>query len=1045
MLAVRAPAREDAQRPCSSSCTRRTRARASRREDGLLRLDDLLRPELTELNRLVTRAPLEPYDTAAEARAGAGTPWRRSLDGRWRFRLVRGTAQVPRDWMLPATSDAAWRTVDVPGCWTRQDTGDLPAYTNIAMPWTGLEPPDVPADNPIGLHRTTFRVPRAWRRRDVVLHVGGAESVLAVWCNGAFVGLGKDSRLPSEFDLTPYLVAGENLLALLVFRYSDASWIEDQDQWWQAGLHRSVHLEARARSRIDDLVVDAGYDPDGGHGRLWVRAAVHGPAGRQVRVTLESLRGRAVRPPVTADVAQVADTTPVDRILAAYAYPGPYADVEVDAGAVDAWSAESPQRYRVVTELLDGAGSALEAHATLVGFRRVEVRDRRLLVNGVPIKVYGVNRHDHHPVTGKTLTAQDIRADLVLMKQHNLNAVRTSHYPNDHRLLDICDELGLYVLAEANCESHSRLLSLSHDSRYEAAILARTTRMVRRDRNHPCVIGWSLGNESGDGAVFAAAASWVRRADPTRFVHYEGPLLMRFGAVAPPSRRTVPPPAYERVMTDVVCPMYSPIEHIVEWARWAEETGADDRPLLLCEFSHAMGNSNGSISEYAEAFHAYPALAGGFVWDWKDQGLAEIAPNGRPYWAYGGHFGEPIHDGSFCNNGLVGPDLLPHPGLREYAWAIRPVTAEQVRGRRVRLTNRRAFASTADLRLTWTTLVDGEPAESGELDVVLPPRGSRTVTVPGRVPARPGVETHLSLQWFTRRASRWAPRGHLVAWDQVDLTPHPVSARAPGSARTVPRVELDGARIGGIWLGDRQVVLGDVTACLWRPPAENDLLVLPDWRRWQLDRLMLDDADVRTRGSRIRLRRRWNGVDGALEHVTVLTVEGDALVVHDRFVVPPAWRDVPRVGVRFEVPARCGRLEWFGPGPDETYPDRRSAAEVRRWRSTVAAQYHPFPVPQEHGEHVDVRWFSLVGRGGRGLRIGAAGVAGRFAFSARRHHDAAVTAATTLAELDEAETVEVHLDAAVRGLGTGACGPDTLPPYRVRPGTYHLRWTLRAP
>ena len=1028
-----------------------------------MRLEDLLRPELTELNRLPSRAPLEPYDTAADARAGAGTPWRRSLDGRWRFRLVRGTAQVPAGWMQPATSDAGWRTVEVPGCWTRQDTGDLPAYTNIAMPWTGLEPPDVPADNPIGLHRTTFRVPRAWRGRDVVLHVGGAESALAVWCNGTFVGLGKDSRLPSELDLTPYLVAGENLLAVLVFRYSDASWIEDQDQWWHAGLHRSVHLEARARSRVDDLVVDADLDPPTGRGRLRVRAAVRGPAGRQVRVTVETLRGRALHPAVTADVARVADATAVDRLLAAYAYPGPYATVEVDVGAVEPWSAESPRRHRVVTELLDHAGAVLEAHATLVGFRRVEVRDRRLVVNGVPVKVYGVNRHDHHPVTGKTLTAADMRADLVLMKRHNVNAVRTSHYPNDHRLLDLCDELGLYVLAEANCESHARLLSLSHDPRYEAAILARTTRMVRRDRNHPCVLGWSLGNESGEGAVFAAAAAWVRRADPTRFVHYEGPLLMRFGAVAPPGRRTVPPPPYERVMTDVVCPMYSPIEQIVEWARWAEETGGDDRPLLLCEYSHAMGNSNGSITEYVDAFHAHPALAGGFVWDWKDQGLAETAPNGRPYWAYGGHFGEPIHDGSFCNNGLVGPDLRPHPGLREYAWAVRPVVAEQVRGRRVRLTNRRAFTGTDDLRLTWTTLVDGEPAERGALDVVLPPRGSRTVTVPGRVRARPDVETHLSLEWRTRAATPWAPRGHLVAWDQLELTPVRPCAQTPSVARVhnveraaparasawgrtgvAPRVELDGERIGGIWLGDRQVVLGDVTACLWRPPAENDLLARPDWRRWQLDRLAPADADVRTRsgGRWVRLRRRWAGVDGTLEHTTVLRVDGDALAVHDRLAVPPAWHDVPRVGVRFEVPAGYERLTWFGPGPDETYPDRRGAAEVRRWRSTVAAQYHPFPVPQEHGEHVDVRWFSLTGRGGHGLRVAAAP---RFAFSARRHHDAALTAATTLAELDAGDTVEVHLDAAVRGLGTGACGPDTLPAYRVGPGTYDLRWTLRAP
>jgi len=1009
--------------------------------------ETLLRPELFEINRLPARSPLTPYPSATAARLAEESPWRRSLDGDWRFRLVDRPSSAPARWMLPTTSDERWRTVAVPGCWTRQDTGDRPHYTNIVMPWPDTDAPYTPPDNPTGLHRTRFSVPAGWRGRDVVVHLGGFESVAVLWCNGHFVGMGKDSRLPSEFDLTPHLVAGHNLLAVMVIRWSDATWIEDQDHWWHAGLHRSVHLEARSRTRLDDLHLDADHDPRTGRSTLRVRGRLNRARdGHRLRVALETPGGRRVVPAADAPVIERGRGSQYEELLSALTYEGPVADVRFDGLVVEPWTAETPTRYRVVTELLDGAGDVVEAHATWTGFRRVETGGRRLRVNGVPVKIFGVNRHDHHPVTGKTVTVDEMREELVLMKQHNLNALRTAHYPNDHRLLDLCDELGLYVIDEANVECHGRENALAHDPRYEAAIMARVTRMVARDRNHPCVIGWSLGNESGHAPVHDAAAGWIHRVDPGRFVHHEGAERWRNASGAEEWRR--PPTATERRSNDVLTAMYPPIATIVEWARWAEASGLDDRPMLICEYSHAMGNSNGSLDRYLEAFWTEPAMAGGFVWDWRDQGLADRGPDGRFFWAYGGHFGDEPNDANFCINGLVGPDLTPHPVMQELAWGCRPVTAEHLGGRRVRVTNRRWFTGTDDLRMRWTVTVDGRRIDGGALDVDVAPGRSRTVTLPASR-RRPAGEAHLDVEFVLRGATPWAARGHRVAWDQFALGGSPVR---PLSRRPI-EVATSDAGIDAVLVDGTPVVVGDVIGWLWRAPTDNDGVRQgwmsevqgrrPRWVGWGLDRLEVETDAVRRRhrdgAEVVTLDRRLVGHEHVARHRTTITIADGIARFDERIDVPDVWFDVPRVGVRFEVPAALDRVEWFGAGPHETYPDRVRGATVGRWRSTVDEQYHPYVVPQEHGAHVDTRWLQLRGADRRGMRVTADDP---LVVTARSHHDHALTAATTIADLDRAPTTEVHVDAAVRGLGTDACGPDTLREYRVGSGTHRWTWFL---
>jgi beta-galactosidase len=1046
-----------------------------------LSLDMLFQPDLTALGRLPARAPLTPL-----AREGdENCPWRKSLDGVWRFQLIETPLSAPVDWTTQDTQTMGWRDITVPGVWTMQNTGDAPIYCNVLMPFADPhEPGSVPEQNPTGLYRTYFSVDADWVGtdgehpapvgRDVILHIGGFETTALVWCNGQFVGMAKDSRLPSEFDVTAQIIPGDNQIAIMVIKWSDASWIEDQDHWRHGGLHRSVHIEARAKTRIDDLILIADYDPVTHTGALNLRAQVHGPSeGYSVKARLDDAAGRVIADMAATDVLQFPhDGGLMLQLTTSYAYPGHEAELNCTVDAANPWSAESPYLYHLVCELIDAEGRSVETLESHIGFRRIEVRDRRLLVNGKPIVIIGVNRHDHHPENGKTPSLEDMRADLVLMKQHNINAVRTAHYPNDHRLLDMADTLGLYVIDEANVECHARCKAVSNDPRYQKTIMERVHRMILRDRNHPSIIGWSLGNESGHGPAHDGAASLARRLDPTRFIHYEGAVSDRFISFwgDPTSRALNPPPPSERIATDLVCPMYPPLNFIINWARWAEETKLDDRPLIMCEFSHAMGNSNGSISDYVDAFYAEPALGGGFVWEWRDHGLAQYDSAGRFFWAYGGHFGEKRHDGNFCCDGLIGPDGTPHPGLQEYMWAARPITAAQTHKGRILLTNRRIFSASDDLSLLWSLQKDGETIEQGALNIVLKPGASEEIDMPYSAQISEDAAYHLTLHWVRIADCDWAKAGHIVGWDQLALTqpkpiapPLPIPAIAPIDALKGPfdklfragdlAVTLDHrGLVAGVTRGGQTIIEGDISACVWRAPTDNDGVqtleesVMPSlWREWLalgLDQLEMTEQRTIIRDNILIMQRTWQAPNGAeMAHMSRWTFMADHVQIDEDIHIPDAWKDIPRVGICFQVAAGFETLHWHGLGPDESYADRYKAQTLGHWQSSVDAQYHPFAYPQEHGHHHDTRSFSLSDGAGPGLKIG---LPGRSGFSARHHFDADLTRATTLADLVRRDSIEVHIDAAMRGMGTGACGPDVLPPYRVGPGIYRFTWVLRS-
>ncbi|HEX5094999.1 MAG TPA: glycoside hydrolase family 2 TIM barrel-domain containing protein, partial [Acidimicrobiia bacterium] len=644
-------------------------------------------PEVTGIGRLPMHTPLVDRDG----------PWCHSLDGRWRFLYLDRPEDAPAGFSDADFDVRAWDEVDVPGCWTMQGY-DRPIYTNVRMPFDGA-PPTVPDANPAGIYRTEFSLPESWRGQRVVLHIGGAESVVFVWVNGVSLGMSKDSRLEAEFDITEHARFGaRNVLTTQVVRWSDASFVEDQDQWWHAGLHRSVFVYTTPRTHIADVQVDASIADDLVTGVLRATVAVdfaedERVAGWTVHVRCETQRGRAL--------AQLSGEVPKTR--APYVFAGHVVRLQGEVAKVAPWSAEEPVLHTLFVSLVDPDGKARERVRLRVGFRRVEILGRELLVNGEPVLLRGVNRHDFDPDTGRVVTVDQMRADLVLMKQFGFNAVRTSHSPNDPRFYDLCDELGVYVVDETNFESHAFIFSLCDDPRYVHALVDRGMRMVQRDKNHACIIMWSLGNESGYGAGHEALAAWIRQYDPTRPLHYEGVIFTGW------DRR--------QHVTDVLCPMYPEIADIVAWA--AKEQ-APAMPLVMCEYSHAMGNSNGCLADYWDAIERYHGLQGGFIWEWWDHGLTQAMPDGTTRWAYGGDFGDEPNDGNFCADGLVWPDRTPKPALWEHRALAAPIAISfEPAGRRLAIRNRQAVRDLAWLCADWDVAVEGAVVARGTFT---PPR-----------------------------------------------------------------------------------------------------------------------------------------------------------------------------------------------------------------------------------------------------------------------------------------------------------------------------------
>jgi beta-galactosidase len=978
---------------------------------------------------------------------------RLELDGRWRFQLL------PRP---DAELGATWSEVTVPGAWTMQGFSDLPHYTNVQMPFAGL-PPHVPEANPTGVYERTFEPPTAWAGRRIVLHVGSAESVLIARLNDREVGLSKDSHLAAEFDVSDLVRPGSNTLTLRVVKWSDATFIEDQDQWWHGGITRSVFLYATGPIHLADVRAIGGLADDLTTGTLELSAVVGFPGdalepGWSVEARLEG-----VDEPLRAEACSTDPhslegwTLQEQRLLFRHAAGLPLTAEEsatwaavhrrmapprdgsagwrLELPGVACWSAEKPNLYGLVVALRSPAGEVVEEAGFRIGFRRVEIVGLDLLVNGERVFIRGVNRHDFDQRTGRTVTRDQMRAELVLMKQFGFNAVRTSHYPNDPALLELTDELGLYVVDEADIESHAFQSTLCDDQRYLGAWVDRVSRMAIRDKNHPSVILWSLGNESGHGLNHEAAAAWLRRYDPSRPLHYEG--AIRFDWTS------------DQAISDITCPMYPPISAIVEHTR----SGTQRHPLIMCEYSHAMGNSNGTLGEYWDAIESTPGLQGGFVWEFWDHGLVQRLPDGTERWAYGGDFGDVPNDGNFCADGLVWPDRRPKPAMWEHKAIAAPVRLIGLHDRRagiVEVVNRQAFRDLGWLRARWELATGGDVIGSG--DVVLPdvgPGDRAGAVLSGWTDPSfpPGTDAWLTVRFLTATPESWAPEGFEVAVAQLAIGAEAGAAAAvslgpaptAGSGSRPPAVEVDadGLLVHGL-------LVAPPTLSLWRAPTDNDRFggIVDRWTSRGLDRIERRLVSIeRGAGATVVVSEYTSASGVVVRHEQTFRGLADGGVEVDELaVIPDELADLPRVGTVLELIPGLDRVEWFGTGPHETYPDRRRSGLVARWRSTVDELHTPYIRPQENGGRADVRWLELRDAAGSGLRL-TPDRPRQVSASHFRAEDLA--AATHAGELrPRAETV-VHIDAAHRGLGTASCGPDTLPEYLVGPGTYRWSWTLQ--
>ncbi|MGW2458178.1 glycoside hydrolase family 2 TIM barrel-domain containing protein [Streptomyces sp. NPDC001761] len=906
------------------------------------------------------------------------------LGGSWRFRLSDTADAQDDSFAAPGYDAGDWAEIQVPGHWVLQGHGS-PAYTNHRYPFP-VDPPRVPTENPTGDHLRVFGLPAGWPAGgDAVLRFDGVESCARVWLNGTELGEFKGSRLPHEFAVGALLRPSGNVLAVRVHQWSAGSYLEDQDQWWLPGVFRDVTLLHRPAGGVRDFFVHASYDHVSGTGTLRVDSEVAG------RVSVPDL---GVDVPTGEPV-----TVPVEP-----------------------WTAETPRLY-------DGVLATEGERVPLrIGFRTVELSDGLIKVNGRPVLFKGVNRHEWHPEKGRALDLATMREDVLLMKRHNVNAVRTSHYPPHPAFLDLCDEYGLWVIDECDLETHGFTEqgwrdNPVDDDRWTPALLDRAARMVERDKNHPSVVIWSLGNEAGTGRGLTATAEWIRARDTSRLVHYEGDHTCRD--------------------TDVYSRMYASHAEVERIGRRLDGGPLKRRalPFILCEYAHAMGNGPGGLADYQRLFEAHERLQGGFVWEWIDHGIAHPELG----YAYGGDFGEELHDGNFVCDGLLFPDRRPSPGLVEYKKVIEPVavTGDGTAGT-VRVTNKYDFADLSALAFSWTYEVEGEPVDSGSLPVpALAPGESAEVKLPAVPAGAPAGEAYWTVRAVLACATAWAPRDHVVAWGQL-----PVSARrTPYVAATARPAPGDGVISLGPAVFDARtgalraigaVPVTDLRLDVWRAPTDNDDGAAwqgdprygPLWRRLGLHRMRhrLDAVEAGEDALTVRTRVAPAARELGLSTVYRWTSDGDRLRLTVSTVPEGDWTvPLPRLGIRFGL-ATADLVRWYGGGPGEAYPDTRTAARIARWQSTVDELQTPYVRPQENGARIDVRWAELGG-----LRVEGDPA---YWFTARRWTTEQLDAAAHRTDLvpgsGSAAGVWVNLDHGQHGIGSQSCGPGPLPRYHLR-------------
>jgi len=938
--------------------------------------NDWENPEVFQINREPARATFLPYADQASAIADDynRSPWYFLLNGNWKFQWSPTPEQRPTDFFKPEFNVATWKEIKVPGNWELQGFG-TPIFSNITYPFPKNPPYIDHSDNPVGSYRKDFILPENWDGRRVFLHFEGGTSAMYIWVNGQKVGYSENTKSPAEFDITKYVKRGKNLLAVEAYRWSDGSYMEDQDFWRVSGIDRDVYLYSANNIRIADFFARPDLDDSYKNGSL------------SVDITLRNYLKSGKTGVVDAQLLD-ANGNPVFSETLKIATPSLGAKSITFGKNVTAphlWSNETPYLYSLVLTLKDENGKFVETVSSKIGFRKVELKNGQMLVNGKAIYVKGANIHETNPVTGHYQDAETMLKDIKLMKEHNFNAIRLSHYPNNIRLLQLCDKYGMYLVAEANIETHGMgsvpyfkdtVNHPAYRADWRGAHFDRTISLVERDKNHPSVIIWSLGNECGNGQNFRDTYKWIKERDKSRLVQFEQASFNE-----------------KNTNTDIICPMYPNIWRMKEYASRKEVS----RPFIMCEYAHSMGNSNGNFQEYWDIIRSSKNMQGGFIWDWVDQAFQAFDENGNKYWAYGGDFNAQnyTNDENGCSDGLVSPDRIPHPGLKEIKKVYQDINfkAKDIASGIISVVNEFHYTNLADYSFKYEVLKNGEVIKSGDFDMDLAPESQKDfkLALP-EITSEDGVEYLLNVFAYTKTGSDLLPQGFEVAREQFKIGENNYFAKKGNNSGKIKvtdgkdNIELEAA---GVYVGisKRSGLLYDYKADgtsyfvakpkpnFWRAPTDNDFgngmpRKLSVWRAAG-DNTSVKDVTIKEEDGKTIVTANLMLKDVASDYQIVYSLSADgALSINVAYKAGAGpVPEMPRFGMIMSLPKAFENLTYYGRGPWENYNDRNTSSLLGIYDGKVADQYFPYTRPQENGYKTDLRWLTLTDNNGKGIRI----------------------------------------------------------------------------
>ena len=995
-------------------------------------VNDWENPQMTAIRKEPSKSDFIPFQTkeAALSYDKNQSDFFIDLNGTWKFLWVKCPADIPKGFYRKRYKDRQWDSLEVPSNWQIKGFGK-PIYTNIKHPFPA-HPPYIPADNnPVGLYRRYFTVPASWENKQVFIHFDGVQSAFYLYVNGKKVGYSQGSMTPAEFNITGYLKSRKNTLSVQVFRWSDGSYLEDQDFWRLSGIYRDVYLYAAPDIHIRDVFVRPNLDPNYHDGYLTAEINIVKFSGTDVFYTGNTIVE------LQNDNNNIIFTDTISWEIRDNGKSETTVNLIKKVTSPQKWSAEAPHLYHLSVQLLDSAGKTLEATAFETGFRSVEIEDGYLLVNGLPVYIKGVNRHEFDPVNGRYVSKALMEQDIRLMKQHNINAVRTSHYPNAPEWYRLCNRYGLYVMDEANLESHELRPRLAKDSTWKKAHVERAVNMVMRDKNHPSVIIWSLGNEAGLGNNIFAMADTIKRIDPFRPVHYE-------------DRNNRYPRTKELPEFDIISNFYVTPEDMISLRQMDES-----RPVIIAEYAHAMGNSVGGLTDYWNTIYQNPGLQGGFIWDWVSQGLQKTNEKGDVYWAYGGDFGDTPNDGPFCLNGLVFPDRTPTPALHEVKkvyQGIQVIPIDLKKGKLI-VKNNYQFKNLREFNLYWKLTVSGETLDSGMIDDVDINGGqAMNIIVPFTSPIlKSGGHYCLDLSFRLKKDCLWAPKGFEVAWEQLEIPyvlPPPAKNRldsteivninthgntlALGAHQTKLLFDTDIPQLSSFKINGKNILAGSPRLNFWRPPTDNDRRDKNGYIAWKdqgLDKL-LRHTTLFTH------KKPDDGTHAVIHHYLLTdsatdrkcfevrmeyTLFGDGHVTIDcRYSPASHIKILPKAGIQMQVTGDLNVMNWYGRGPHETYPDRKVSGRYGLYEMPVESLFTPYIVPQENGNRSNVKWLTVNDTNEQGLYID---VDHDFHFSAYQYTDTNIEEAKHTIDLQKEHFITLNIDFGQNALGTASCGP----------------------